>query len=201
METLRPGSSVSQNPIQKITDGDRTYTLKGSKLLISENGKIRVIDLRRKFAEKGIDPLNAEMRKDSFPPKMKRKGSLLYFYSPGASHIVVVSPQTGRKPAMAVTEKTRQLRSVEFEVKNGIIALTGPGADFLVIIGLGDLMRDEVYPLEIDLMTLFSMTARLKDPKIEIRGGVYIRDEALGKSRYFFEVKDGVPSDQPVRVR
>jgi hypothetical protein len=204
METLEAEVSIPRKPVQRITEGDTDYSLKGSMLLISREGKTHAIELAAKFVERGIDPAYADMRLDDYPPRMGLEGKLLYIYSPGSKSIVIVSPQTLRKSSMDVPASIRSLRSVAFEAKSGIIALSGPGADFLAIIGLGDLRKSETYPLQIGLQSLLSNTGAgsLHSPRLEIIGNkVYLQDRNIGRGRYFFEVRGGVPLDIPVRDR
>jgi hypothetical protein len=162
-------------------------------LRVSIDGKTRSRDLSKEFKSAGIDPTKAKMRMDGFPPKMNFKGSLLYFYSPGAERIVVKNPRTKDSTWIKVSENCRRLRVISFVVKNGIIAITGVGANFIDIIGLINLSRsDGVIPVGMNLSLLLN-NKFLLNPKIKIKENkVYITDPILGNGKkYFYEVVDG----------
>ena len=181
-----------KEPIRKIKDGNSTYCLLGSDLRVSSEGITKSMDLTRIFSEAKITPSNAQLRMDNFPPTMNFAKKLLYLFSPGADGIVVLNPRTGERFVIDVSDVgIRNLTSIVFSVKNGIIAVSGEKADFIVVVGLGDLTEKEIYPKKIYLGLPLAMRGRqhLNGPRIDIRGNrVYLSDEALGKEAVYFLV-------------
>jgi len=171
------------------------YYVLGYKLFSLSDGKTPVVSLEKTLKEAGVEPVNALMAVDGFPPKMKLEGKLIYLYSPGAKGIAIINPKTKEQTWMSVSSGIQALRKISFEAKNGIIALSGPGADFIGVIGLGDLRKSEAIPIEMALHDVLGKKGHryLADPKVTIIGNrVYVQDAALGSKKYFFEVVNGV---------
>jgi hypothetical protein len=180
--------------IRKITNGNVEYSLQGYNLSASSGSRIKVVCLKKTFQSAGIIPDLAHLRMDKMPPKMKMSGSLLYVYSPGAKGIAIINPKTREQIWISVSTEIQALVGISFEVKNGIIAISGAGADFIGVISLGDLCKSEASPIVMSLEKLFADGySHLVDPKMSISGNrIYVCDKALGAKRYFFEVINGI---------